>query len=287
MLPDVTPPMKYALYALHRGENARPDRLAATARRVEEVGFESLWVGDHIALPDDAPDSSTEPRLEALITLTYLAAVTERIRLGVGVLVLPQRQPVLLAKQLTSLDVLSGGRLDVGIGVGYVEAELAAFGVALADRAAMTDEYIEVLLKLWRHDRHHDGRFVTLRGVVQHPGPVQRPRPPLVVGGHAAAALERAASVGDGWFGWELTPERAGETIARLDRARRRVQGAERTRLEITVTPPDPFVTPDEVRRYAEAGVDRLVLVPGSMTAAGTDAVIDHAATHLLDTGDR
>src|SRR5690348_9287062 len=109
--------MKYALYALHRGENVQPRRLADVARRVEALGFESLWVGDHVALPDDAPDSSTEPRLEALTTLTYLAAVTERLRLGVGVLVLPQRQPVLLAKQLTSLDVLSGGRLDVGIGV--------------------------------------------------------------------------------------------------------------------------------------------------------------------------
>jgi probable F420-dependent oxidoreductase len=282
MLPGVTRPMKYALYALHRGENVQPRRLVDTARRVEEVGFESLWVGDHIALPDDAPDSATEPRLEALTTLTYLAAVTTRVRLGVGVLVLPQRQPVLLAKQLTSLDVLSGGRLDVGIGVGYVAAELGAFGVGLADRAAMTDEHIEVLLKLWRHDRDHDGRFVTLHGVVQHPGPVQRPHPPLVVGGHARAAIERAARVGDGWFGWELTPDQAGETVARVHEARRRLRGPDATRLEITIAAPDPFVTPDEVQRYAEAGVDRLVLVPGAMTVRGTDAVVDHAATHLI-----
>ncbi len=277
--------MKYALYALHRGANVQPDRLAGTARRVEDLGFESLWVGDHIALPDDAPDSSTEPRLEALTVLTYLAAVTERVRLGVGVLVLPQRQPVLLAKQLTSLDVLSGGRLVVGIGVGYVEAELAAFGVGRADRAAMTDEHLDVVLGLWRHDRDHDGRFVSLHGVVQHPGPVQRPHPPIVVGGHVRAAIERAARVGDGWFGWELTPDQAGEAVARLDEARRRLRGADAPRLEITITPPDPFVTPDDARRYAEAGVDRLVLVPGEMTAAGTDAVIDHAAAHLLRHG--
>jgi len=271
--------MDYGLYALHRGENTEPGRLAECARRAEAAGFESLWVGDHIALPADAPDSATEPRLEALSTLTYLAAVTERVRLGVGVLVLPQRQPVLLAKQLTSIDVLSGGRLVVGVGVGYVRAELGAFGVELSERAARTDEHLDVLRALWAHEQHHAGGFVAFDGVVQHPGPVQLPHPPVVVGGHARAALERAARAGDGWFGWDLTPDDLAPLLERLGEARGRAGGP---RLGITVAPPDPFLTAETAARYAELGVDRLVLVPAEMTAATTDAVIEHAATRLI-----
>mgnify|MGYP001792728238 CR=1 FL=1 len=115
--------MKLALFGLHRGPSIDPHAMARLARLAEEAGFEALWVGDHIALPVDQGDAAYQPRLEALVALTYLAAVTTRVRLGAGVIILPQRQPVLLAKQLASIDVLSGGRLTVGFGVGYMEAE--------------------------------------------------------------------------------------------------------------------------------------------------------------------
>src|SRR4051794_18592122 len=256
--------MDYALYALHRGDNTEPRRLAECARRTEAAGFESLWVGDHIALPADAPDSATEPRLEALTALTYLAAVTERVRLGVGVLVLPQRQPVLLAKQLTSIDVLSGGRLVVGVGVGYVRAELGAFGVELADRAARTDEPLDVLRALGRHEQPPAGRFVPFDGVVQPPAPPQRPPPPIVVGGHVRPALERAARVGDGWFGWDLTPDDLVPVLDRLHGARERLGGP---RPEVTVTPPDPVLTPGIAARHAPPRVDPPVAGAAGVTA--------------------
>src|SRR5262245_64886590 len=128
--------MKLARFGLHRGSSVDAETLARRARSAEAAGFESLWVGDHVALPFDGSDPPVQPRLEAVIALTYLAALTSRVRLGAGVIVLPQRQPVLLAKQLASLDVLSGGRLIVGIGVGYVEPELRALGASLADRGA-------------------------------------------------------------------------------------------------------------------------------------------------------
>ena len=136
--------MKLGLYGLHRGSSAEPETLHRRARLAEDAGFESLWVGDHVALPFGGADPPDEPRLEAVVALSHLAAVTSRVRLAFGLLVLPQRQPVLLAKQVSSIDVLSKGRLIVGIGVGYVEPELRALGASLADRGARTDEY------LWR-----------------------------------------------------------------------------------------------------------------------------------------
>lgn len=150
--------MKFGLYGLHRDRNVAPDVLARRAALAEQSGFESLWVGDHIALP---PGEGNPPRLEALIALTYLAAVTSRIRLGVGLIVLPQRQPVLLAKQLTSLDVLSGGRLTVAVGAGYVEPELHAMGVALSERGARTDEYLAAMHALWTAEPAFTGRFAS------------------------------------------------------------------------------------------------------------------------------
>jgi len=266
--------MKFALYGLHRGSSVDPDTLRRRAARAEAVGFEALWVGDHVALPSAAADPAGEPRLEALTALTFLAAATDAVRLGVGVLVVPQRQPVLLAKQLTSLDVLSGGRLTVGIGVGHVEAELDAFGVALADRGAMTDEFLDAVLALWAGTPDaFEGRWVRFAGVSQAPAPRQRPRPPIVVGGHAPAALRRAVRVGDGWFGWELDVDETAAATAAL--------GRDGSRLEITVAPKPPFTLGLAIE-YARIGVDRLVLQPASFAGTEIDDLIELAATDLI-----
>lgn len=265
--------MKLAVYGLHRGSSADPDTLTRRARLAEEAGIDELWVGDHIALPvTEDGDPATEPRLEAVVTLAHLAAVTTHIGLGFGVLVLPQRQPVLLAKQLASIDVLSKGRLTVGLAVGYVEPELAALGVPLADRAARTEEYLAAMRALWDEPvPSFHGRFVSFDGVLQRPRPVQRPHPPLVLGGHSAAAYRRAVRSGNGWYGWDLDVERAAECIARLRAVGERP--AELGELEITVTPPG---TPDldTVRRYAEIGVARLVIQPHTMGGTAIEELI-------------
>lgn len=271
--------MKIGLYGLHRGLNADPEVLAERALRVEELGFESIWVGDHIALPDDAPDAASEHRLEALVALAYLAAATTRVVLGVGVLVLPQRQPVLLAKQLTSLDHLSRGRLRVGVAVGYVEAELAAFGVSLDERAARTEEYLAVARALWRHDPSFAGRFAGYHHVSQHPAPVHDGGPPIVFGGHAPTAIERAARLGDGWFGWALSPGEAAAHVARLAEVRRE-HGRESEGFEVTVVPDDPH-RPDLVAAYADAGVDRIVLVATTTPDDRTEEAVELGASLL------
>jgi hypothetical protein len=160
--------MKFGLYGLHRGSSVEPEALARRARLAEDAGFESLWVGDHIAVPGDDPDD--DDRLEAVTALSYLAAVTTGVRLCAGVLVLPQRHPVLLAKQLASVDRLSCGRLTVGIGVGHIEAELNALGVTLAGRGARTDEYLAAMRTLWTGQASsYAGEWVQFTSVVERP----------------------------------------------------------------------------------------------------------------------
>ncbi|MEU7748114.1 TIGR03619 family F420-dependent LLM class oxidoreductase [Nonomuraea sp. NPDC049158] len=249
--------MDVGLYGLHRGENVDPDLLARRARTAEEAGFESLWVGDHIAMPD-SPD---EPgRLEAVVALAHLAALTTTIKLGFGVLVLPQRQPVLLAKQLTSLALLSRGRLIVGVGAGYVEPELAVMGVRLNERGARTDEYLAAMRAVW-DDQPFAGDFVTYQGAVQRPRPPQRS--PIVVGGHSRAAMRRAVQHADGWYGVYLTPEQAAGALSDLrDAAKVYDRPAHLSELEITITPPPGPVDRETARRYAALGVHRLTIQP-------------------------
>jgi probable F420-dependent oxidoreductase len=209
------------------------------------------------------------------MTLTYLAALTSRVRLCLGVVVLPQRQPVLLAKQLTSLDVLSKGRLTVGVGVGYVEPELRALGASLADRGRRTDEYLAAMRALWDEPTpSFDGDFVRFDGVIQRPRPVQRPHPPIVIGGESPAALRRAVLTGNGWYGWDLDPEQAAVALARLrEVAAEHERPAALGELEITVTPHGP-VDLDTARRYADAGVHRLAIHLATMDGATDDLIV-------------
>lgn len=276
--------MKFALYGLHRGSSVDRETLHRRAMLAEDVGFESIWVGDHIALPHQEASGEADPRLEALVALTYLAAITRRVRLGAGVLVLPQRQPVLLAKQLASIDVLSRGRLIVGIGVGYVERELNALGVTLAQRGSRTDEYLAAMLSLWDEPMPtFAGHWVEFSGVVERPRPIQLPSPPIVVAGHSDAALARTIRVGDGWFGWDLDIDETANALARLRGLATSVERpAHLGTIEITLKPKEP-VNLDLARRYADIGVDRLVLHPETVEGTAIDVLIATAGENIID----
>ena len=282
--------MQIGIFGLHRGSSADPEVLVRRARRAEELGFESVWVGDHIALPvsgsevgDNMPHQA---RLEALMALSFVAAVTRRVRLAVGVIVLPQRQPVLLAKQLSTLDVLSNGRLIVGFGVGYVDAELRALGASLHDRAARTDEYLEVMRALWSSSAEatsFSGRFVELNGVVQRPLPVQVPYPPVIFGGQSTAAYRRTVQLGDGWYGFDLDVSATASALEELRAATSRFgRPAERPPLEITITPPAGPVSLETAQRYAQLGVDRLAVQPRRMDGSAIDDLMASLAETLI-----
>ena len=270
------------LFAANFHACAQPQVAARVAALAEDLGYDSLWVGDHVVLPnprvDPSPLEPDVPMLEAIVSLAHLAAHTKRIALGTGILVLPQRNPLILAKQLASLDVISEGRLIFGMAVGYLEAELRALGVPPKGRGARADEYLAAMRSLWYDEEPaFHGEHVDFEGVDAHPRPVQRPIP-VVTGGHSPAALRRAARYADGWYGWMLGRQAAAELISRLRDAAGDV-GRDHATLHISITPPRP---PDaqSVHAYGEMGVDRLITIPplGDVPLAELERFIeDHA----------
>jgi probable F420-dependent oxidoreductase len=197
------------------------------------------------------------------VHLAFVAAATERLQLGTGIIILPQRNPLVLAKQAASLDVLSQGRLQLGVGVGYLEPELTALGVTLAERAARTDEYLDAMLAIWSDPaRPHHGRFADFEGVEAFPKPVRGGSPRIVIGGHTPAAHRRAVTRGHGWYGFALPPDAAAAQLEGLRAAADEVERPpELGPLEISVTPMTP-VGRDMFRAYEEIGVDRVVVYP-------------------------
>jgi alkanesulfonate monooxygenase SsuD/methylene tetrahydromethanopterin reductase-like flavin-dependent oxidoreductase (luciferase family) len=180
-----------------------------------------------------------------------------------GVIILPLRNPVVLAKELASIDVVSNGRLIVGLGAGYVLAEFAAAGVALAERRSRMDDYIRAMRALWTMDRpRHRGPHVCFEGIDAHPRPVRPQGPPLVIGGHAGPALVRAVTMAEGWYGFDLDPAETEQLLADLQRVTSdHERPPELGSLEITVTPRGP-VDRAVIERYDALGVDRLVVLP-------------------------
>ncbi|MGI5131776.1 LLM class F420-dependent oxidoreductase [Pseudonocardia sp. CA-107938] len=235
-----------------------PAAAVEIAVRAEELGYDSVWAAEHVVLPSPrvrpSPMEPEDPIADPLVLLAHLAARTERVLLGTGVLVLPQRNPLVLAKQLATLDVLSRGRLVVGVGAGYLEPELTAIGVPMAERGARTDAYLAAMRSLWEDEKPHaDGPFVSFSGVDAHPRPVQRPLP-VVIGGESPAAWRRTARFAQGWYGFRLSPDEVVEQVAGLRRAMAPLP-------QISVTPSLPL-DDDAVAAYTRAGVDRLIVAP-------------------------
>ncbi|MCW2915844.1 MAG: luciferase [Actinomycetia bacterium] len=259
--------MELGVMGLNAKATLGPVETARLARRAEELGYRSWWAGEHVVLPSprvpDAPMEPTDPILDPLVHLAYVAAVTERLELGTGIVILPQRNPLVLAKQVASLDVLSGGRLLLGVGAGYLEPEMTAVGVPMSERGGRTDEYLDAMRALWTQPApSYQGRYVAFDGVDAHPRPVQKDGPRIVIGGHSPAAFRRAVARGHGWFGNGDGPDDLVVHLAGLEKAAAEVERPARLgRLEITFLQLSP-VDADTARRYADLGVDRLVVYP-------------------------
>ncbi len=277
--------MKFGLFGINNGPCAFPDTAAAVARAAEAAGFESLWTGEHVILPDPqvppSPVPAEYPMDDPMVALAFVAAHTSRVRLGTGIIILPQRNPVVLAKQLASLDVLSKGRFVFGIGVGYLKPEFDAIGAPFDHKGARSEEFLAAMIALWSMEKpRFEGRWVNFKGVNAMPRPVQKPHPEIVFGGHTAEAYSRAARLAKGWYGFALDLDGARKCIDGLRQACAKT-GRKFEELEISVTPRPP-VDLDTARRFAEAGVHRLILLTRASDETGLLKEVDTVAASLI-----
>jgi len=268
--------MKYGLTLPHFRQVASPLALQRVAREAEAMGYDSLWVTDHIVMPHPYVDRFGAHFYDPLTTLGYVIPYTRRIRLGSSVFILPYRNPIFMAQALATLDILSNGRLLVGVAAGWCQEEFRVLGVPFERRGDLTDESIRIFKALWtQEDPVFRGQFWTVEGVKSPPHPVQKPHPPIYVGGNSKRAQRRAVELGDGWHPTRPSPEdvKAGlEYLRRLAEQRgRSLEGFEvivRQPMRITDTPTGgarPLIgTLDEVKRaveaYREAGATYLMM---------------------------
>ena len=275
--------------------NASAEIVRSLGREAEDRGFESIWVPEHVVLFDDYesrypyaadgrfPGGGDTGLLEPLTALTYLAAVTNRIRLGSGICLVPQRNPVYTAKQVVDLDCLSGGRVDFGIGVGWLREEFEAVAVPFARRGARTDEYLQVMRSLWTDEvSSFEGEHYTLPACRMYPKPVQQPHPPIHVGGESAAAMRRAARHGDGWYSFNRLPDELDGPLERLD-AMLAEEGRSRSDVQLTVSPYLNPVDAAAVEAYRARGVDRLVVLCLAFDVDGLRTQLDHLVSTVLE----
>ena len=257
--------MKFGFFGVNIGVLADPDTMVQVAHTAEEAGWESIWTGEHLVVSDpQRPPSPVTPGthfVDQVASLSFLAAHTSTIRLGTGIVILPQRNPIVLAKELASVDVLSGGRLEAGFGVGYVPAEFEAIGVSFSERGARTDEYLDAMRALWRGDSTFDGRFTSWDGVEASPRPATPNGPPVHVGGSVPATWRRVVRRAHGWYGFLTTLESTANAISGiravevdLDRP------VDLGPVGLSVSPSES-VDRDLVHRYEDLGVDRMILV--------------------------
>jgi probable F420-dependent oxidoreductase len=247
--------------------------LKAYASNAERLGFSTIWVPEHVVLVDKyaskypysgdgvLPAPTDAPIPDPFISLTAMAAVTEKIRLGTGICLVPEHNPVVLAKVVATLDWLSNGRLALGVGIGWLEEEFQALGIPWERRAARTRDCINAMRKLWGDPiSAYSGEFVKFEGVRSNPKPVRGADLPILFGGESAPALRRVAEYGNGWFGFNVTSDEAAAKIRKIEELMN-ANHRKPSEVEMIVSPYTKAMTPDDLKRYRDAGVHEVVIV--------------------------
>jgi probable F420-dependent oxidoreductase len=284
--------MKFGIMFANAGPFAYPEALANLARTAEETGIESIWAVEHVVIPVgyqsrypydpsgkiQAPDNIPIP--DPLLSLTFAAAVTKTLRLATGILILPQRHPLYVAKEVATLDVLSGGRAILGIGIGWLREEFEALGIPFEERAARTREAVTAIRSLWRESPEpFEGRFFRWPALESNPKPIQRPGVPIVVGGHTESAARRAARYGDGFFPGVYD---AAKLRGILDVMRAECERVGRKPGEIEITAGGAQLDRDGIRRLEDIGVSRVITPPPAFDPEGVTRGLHDLAARVI-----
>ncbi|MCZ6558142.1 MAG: LLM class F420-dependent oxidoreductase [SAR324 cluster bacterium] len=275
--------MKIGLFGINIGQENPAETMLPLARKAEAAGIESVWTGEHVLVPLDyhsrypynssgklglTPEANF---VDPLISLAHIAAQTSTLRLGTGINLLPQSKPLLLAKQVASLDLLSEGRLMLGLGVGWLAEEFQAMGTPFEKRGARFDDYLAAIKKVWSGEVvEHQSEFLSWSGFKSHPLPAQRPHPPIIIGGHSPAALRRAARHGDGWFGFAKDTEELAGLLGQLRESAEQA-GRDPSSIEITALWRRPQEGREGLETYRELGVSRLLVTVHHLSQGDLD----------------
>jgi probable F420-dependent oxidoreductase len=286
--------VKVGVVPVNAGPYLAPGFLGRFAKLAEDLGYESLWTFEHVIVPEHYDSvypynpsgklavAADGQFVDPLVALTWIAASTERLRLGTGVNILPQVSPLYFAKQASSIDYLSNGRLMLGLGVGWLKEEFDALGVPFERRGARADEYLDAMTAAWSGERvDFEGEFVRWQGWSMQPRPVQRPRIPIIVGGTSPAAIRRVVGRGDGWYvihkDLDQFKQFMGQLRAECDR-----QGRDPAELEVTAYWNYSREGLEGAAAYEEAGVSRLLINTAALRMGKPEEAITRFAEEAL-----
>ena len=284
--------MKIGIVPINVGGPRTAERMIEVAQYAEAAGIESVWTFEHVIVPVEYESKYPYDRsgkmpiapegwfIDPLIALSHVAAATKAIRLGTGVNIFPQTNPLLFAKQAASLDVLSGGRLTLGLGIGWLAEEFAAMGTPFARRGARFDDYLAAVKKVWTGEVvEHEGEFLSWRGFKSHPTPAQKPHPPILMGGTTTKTLQRVVNAAQGWY---APSDSYGLLKAKLDELRKLAAAAGRSFDSLDITTSWRIgARPDALPQLEELGINRVVVLLGATGEADPRKAIDLIASRV------
>ena len=279
---------------------AQSGDLAETARLIESLGYESLWIPEHPVIPVNmktpfpfTPDNKLPDHYarwaDPFIGLTVAATVTKRIKLGTGICLLPEREPLITAKTVASLDLFSGGRVLLGVGAGWLREETEAMGANFGLRWKQTRETVEAMRLLWtQREASYEGEIVRFPAVRCEPKPLQKPHPPVILGAHGPKALERVARTYDGWMPLTDSPDELKRDVAIIRKlAAQHGRKPEAIQISPLVDPKENGPSGDDLKRFRDAGVNRIVLLSQQTVAATADGKAPELARHFAQVIER
>lgn len=276
--------MKIGFFAVGIGATVEPAVVRAAAMAAERLGFATIWAPEHVVLVEEYasqypyssgrfPGPPDIPIGDPFTTLAYAAACTSTIRLGTGICLVPEHNPLVLAKTAATLDRLSGGRFILGAGVGWLAEEFQALGIPFERRSQRTREYIEVMRRLWREPvSTHEGEFAKFDGVLSFPKPANGSSIPVWFGGESPAALRRVAQYGDGWLGFKVMPDEAAAKIRQIETLLA-ANGRRRADVTLAVSPYAQPIAADDLKRYRDAGADEVALLLRGRPTSEADVI--------------